>query len=71
LAQDQGQDVQFDRITLNALSEADEVFLVGTTIEVIPVVNVDGQTIQPVKSKCHFNDFMAFDQSLGTENEEN
>ena len=45
LAQEKGQDVQFDRITLNLLSEADEVFLVGTTIEVLPVVNVDGQTI--------------------------
>ena len=45
LAQEQGQDVQFDRITLADLREADEVFLVGTTIEVIPVVNVDGQTI--------------------------
>ena len=45
LAQDQGQDVQFDRITLNALSEADEVFLVGTTIEVVPVVNMDGKII--------------------------
>ena len=45
LAQEQGQDFQFDRITLADLREADEVFLVGTTIEVIPVVNVDGQTI--------------------------
>ena len=45
LAQEQGQDVQFDRITLADLREADEVFLVGTTIEVIPVVAVDGQTI--------------------------
>jgi len=45
LAQEKGHDVQFDRITLNVLSEADEVFLVGTTIEVLPVVNVDGQTI--------------------------
>ena len=45
LAQEQGQDVQFDRITLNALSEADEVFLVGTTIDVLPVVNIDGQAV--------------------------
>jgi D-alanine transaminase len=45
LAQDQGQEVQFDPITLDALCQADEVFLVGTTIEVLPVVNVDGQAI--------------------------
>ncbi len=45
LAQDQGQDVQFSPITFEALCQADEVFLVGTTIEVLPVVNVDGQAI--------------------------
>jgi D-alanine transaminase len=45
LAQEHGQEVQFDRITLNGLYEADEVFIVGTTIEVLPVVNVDGKKI--------------------------
>jgi D-alanine transaminase len=45
LAQEQGQDVQFDRITLADLREADEVFLVGTTIDVLPVVYVNGQKI--------------------------
>ncbi len=45
LAQEHGQKVQFDQITLAALHEADEVFLVGTTIEVLPVVNVDGKKI--------------------------
>ena len=45
LADEQGQKVQFDRITLAALHEAEEVFLVGTTIEVLPVVNVDGKKI--------------------------
>ena len=45
LAQELGQEVLFDRITLEALYQADEVFLVGTTIEVLPVVNVDGQQI--------------------------
>ena len=45
LAQEKGQDVQFDRMTLDALYDADEVFLVGTTIDVLPVVYVDGQKI--------------------------
>ena len=45
LAQEHGQQVQFVRMTLDALYQADEVFLVGTTIEVLPVVNVDGQKI--------------------------
>ena len=45
LAHAQGQKVKFGRITLDDLKEADEVFLVGTTIEVLPVVVVDGQII--------------------------
>ena len=45
LAHEHGEEVQFDRITLDTLYQADEVFLVGTTIEVLPVVNVDGQQI--------------------------
>jgi len=45
LADEQGQKVQFGQITLAALHKADEVFLVGTTIEVLPVVNVDGKKI--------------------------
>ncbi len=45
LAREHGQEVQFDRMTLDVLYQADEVFLVGTTIEVLPVVNVDGQKI--------------------------
>ena len=44
-AHEHGQEVRFDRITPAALYKADEVFLVGTTIEVLPVVNIDGQTI--------------------------
>lgn len=46
LAQEQGQNVQFDTMTLDALLGADEVFLVGTTIEILPVVNVDGKIIR-------------------------
>jgi len=45
LAHEHGQEVQFNRITLESLYQADEVFLVGTTIEVLPVVNVDGRKI--------------------------
>ena len=46
VAQEHGSEVKFDRITLEDLCEADEVFLVGTTIEILPVVNVDGQGIK-------------------------
>lgn len=45
LAQVKGQKVKFDQLTLNDLYQADEVFLVGTTIEVLSVVGVDGETI--------------------------
>ena len=45
VAQEHGQEVQFAPIALDALHEADEVFLVGTTIEVLPVVKIDGKTI--------------------------
>jgi D-alanine transaminase len=45
LAEEQGQKVRFDEITLDAFFGADEVFLVGTTIEVLPVVKIDGKTI--------------------------
>ena len=33
------------RVTLPALVAADEVILVGTTYEVLPVIEIDGQTI--------------------------
>ena len=46
LAHEKELEVHFDQITLDTLCEADEVFLVGTTIEVLPVVKVDEQTIQ-------------------------
>lgn len=46
LAQEKGLEVKFDRLTREALCEADEVFLVGTTIEVLPVITVDEKTIQ-------------------------
>ncbi len=45
LAQENGLPVQFERISPEALYQADEVFLVGTTIEVLPVVKVDEQVI--------------------------
>ncbi len=45
LAQEKGKEVRFAELTLDALLQAEEVFLVGTTIEVLPVVKVDGQTI--------------------------
>jgi D-alanine transaminase len=45
VAQAHGQQVHFDRIPLEDFYHAEEAFLVGTTIEVLPVVNVDGQAI--------------------------
>jgi D-alanine transaminase len=45
VAQSHGQDVHFDPIPIEDLYQAEEVFLVGTTIEVLPVVHVDGQTV--------------------------
>ena len=45
LAQELGQEFQFVKMTLETLYQADEVFLVGTTIEILPVVKVDSQTI--------------------------
>ncbi len=46
LAQAKGLDVQFRPIALSDLFQSDEVFLVGTTIEVLPVIQVNGQTIR-------------------------
>jgi len=45
LAREQGRDVQLCQIPLEWVCEADEVFLVGTTIEVLPVTNFDGQGV--------------------------
>ncbi len=45
LARKQGRDVQLRQIPLELVYEADEVFLVGTTIEVLPVTNIDGQGV--------------------------
>lgn len=45
LAQEKGCDVQFRPIPLSDLGQSDEIFLVGTTIEVLPVIQVNGQPI--------------------------
>ena len=49
LAQAKGLDVQFRPIPLSEFLQSDEVFLVGTTIEVLPVIQVNGQLIQDGK----------------------
>ncbi|GJL58718.1 MAG: D-alanine aminotransferase [Nitrospirales bacterium] len=49
LAQEKGWEVQFRPIRLSELLQSDEVFLVGTTIEVLPVIQVNGQPIQDGK----------------------
>jgi D-alanine transaminase len=66
VAQQHEQKIQFVRMTRDALYEADEVFLVGTTIEILPVVKVDKQVIQngnPGPLTCslqqHFSDLVA------------
>lgn len=46
LAQAKGLDVQFRSVPLLDLFQGDEVFLVGTTIEVLPVVQVNGKPIR-------------------------
>lgn len=46
LAQAKGLDVQFRPIPVSDLFRYDEVFLVGTTIEVLPVIQVNGQPIR-------------------------
>ncbi len=49
LAQAKGQDVQFRPVPISDLFQSDEVFLVGTTIEVLPVIQVNGQPIRDGK----------------------
>ena len=49
LAQAKGQDVQFRPVPISDLFQSDEVFLVGTTIEVLPVIQVNGQLIRDGK----------------------
>jgi D-alanine transaminase len=59
LARELGIGFDPGRISLEGLSQADEVFLVGTTIEVIPVVMLDGQPIadgRPGPVTCRLRD---------------
>ena len=45
LSEEQGRQVTCQPLFLNDLLQADEAFLVGTTIEVLPLVKVDGKVI--------------------------
>jgi len=49
LAPSCGLEIKFCPIPLSEFIEADEIFLVGTTIEVLPVIQVDGHPIQTGK----------------------
>ncbi len=49
LSQVQGHEVQFRPVPILDLLQSDEVFLVGTTIEVLPVIQVNGQPIRDGK----------------------
>jgi len=46
LAKAKGHDVQFRPIPISDLLQSEEIFLVGTTIEVLPVTHVNGQLIR-------------------------
>ncbi len=43
--QGEGVDVKEEKVALDAFRAADEVFLVGTTTEVMPVVRIDGEAV--------------------------
>jgi len=49
LAPSCGLGIKFCPIPLSEFIEADEIFLVGTTIEVLPVIQVDEHPIQTGK----------------------
>ncbi len=46
LARAKGMDVQFRPISISDLLQSEEVFLVGTTIEVLPVIQMNGEPIR-------------------------
>jgi D-alanine transaminase len=45
LARKEGLPIREEAVALDQLRSADEVFLTGTTVEVLPVVRVDGTMI--------------------------
>ena len=45
IAQDEGLPVMEERISLDEFRKADEMFLAGTTIEVRPIVSLDGEPV--------------------------
>ncbi|GJL67503.1 MAG: aminotransferase [Nitrospirales bacterium] len=49
LAQAKGLNVQFRPIPISEFLESDEAFLVGTTIEILPVIQVNGKTLRDGK----------------------
>lgn len=49
LAHSKGLNVQFRPIPISEFLQSDEVFLVGTTIEILPVIQIDGETIRDGK----------------------
>jgi D-alanine transaminase len=49
MGQAKGHDVQFRPVPISDLFQSDEVFLVGTTIEVLPVIQINGQPIRDGK----------------------
>ncbi|MDT3777943.1 D-amino-acid transaminase [Nitrospira sp. MA-1] len=49
LAQAKGLNVQFRPIPISEFLQSDEAFLVGTTIEILPVIQVNGETLRDGK----------------------
>jgi D-alanine transaminase len=45
IAQDEGLPVAEERISLEEFRKADEIFLAGTTIEVYPIISLDGEPV--------------------------
>ncbi len=45
IAQDEGLPVAEERISLDGFRKADEIFLAGTTIEVYPIISLDGRPV--------------------------
>ena len=68
LAQAKGLDVQFRPMAISEFLQSDEIFLVGTTIEVLPVIQVNEQTIHDGKpgpiSTALQKDFSSYVASL-------
>ena len=66
LARKEGVSVQERAVRLDELRGADEVFLTGTTVEILPVIRVDGSAVGTGKpGKLTARLYARFQDSLG------